>query len=65
MGYPSGIFAGVEYDILRSNNGPASTDRSKFDILAEMLEAADAGATAVPLLLPATSDARHPARLGT
>jgi acetylornithine deacetylase/succinyl-diaminopimelate desuccinylase-like protein len=54
----------VELEVVQHDPGPPEADLSLFAILGSILEAADPGATAVPLLMPGVSDARFFARLG-
>jgi acetylornithine deacetylase/succinyl-diaminopimelate desuccinylase-like protein len=54
----------VELEIVRFDPGPPAPDMSLFRTLAGILEQADPGSTATPLLMPGVSDARFFARLG-
>ena len=55
---------GVELEVARYEPGPAEPDMGLFDTLAGILREADPGATPVPMLLPAATDARFFSRLG-
>ena len=59
-------FAGddVEFEPLQQEPGPDEPDLELFPMLADILREADPRARTVPMLLPATTDARHLARLG-
>jgi acetylornithine deacetylase/succinyl-diaminopimelate desuccinylase-like protein len=54
----------VELEVLLFDEGPPAPDFAMFDVLASVLEQADPGATALPLLMPGVTDARFFARLG-
>jgi acetylornithine deacetylase/succinyl-diaminopimelate desuccinylase-like protein len=54
----------VELDVVRFDPGPPEPDMSLFPALAAVLERADPGSAATPLLMPGVSDARFFARLG-
>jgi acetylornithine deacetylase/succinyl-diaminopimelate desuccinylase-like protein len=54
----------VAFEVLRSEPGPPEPDMGLFEALAGILNDADPTARALPLLLPAVTDARHFARLG-
>jgi acetylornithine deacetylase/succinyl-diaminopimelate desuccinylase-like protein len=54
----------VELEVVRFDPGPPAPDMSLFPTLAAILERADPGSTATPLLMPGVSDARFFARLG-
>jgi acetylornithine deacetylase/succinyl-diaminopimelate desuccinylase-like protein len=54
----------VELEVVRFDPGPPEPDMGLFPTLAAILERADAGAAATPLLMPGVSDARFFARLG-
>ena len=53
-----------ELEVVRFDPGPPEPDMSLFPTLAGILERADPGSTATPLLMPGVSDARFFARLG-
>ncbi len=53
-----------EAEVVRHDPGPKEVDWTLFPLLAEVLEEADPGAKAVPLLLSGVTDGRHFARLG-
>ena len=55
---------GLELEVVRFDPGPPEPDMGLFPTLAGILERADPGATATPLLMPGVSDARFFARLG-
>jgi acetylornithine deacetylase/succinyl-diaminopimelate desuccinylase-like protein len=55
---------GVEYEVMHYDPGPADPDMGLFDTLAGVLHETDPRATAVPLMLTGTSDARFFSRLG-
>ena len=54
----------VELEVVKHDPGPPEADLALFGMLGSILEAADPGGTAVPLLMPGVSDARFFARLG-
>lgn len=54
----------VEFEVLRFQPGPAEPDMGLYDVLAGILTGLVPSAKPVPLLMPATSDGRHFARLG-
>lgn len=54
----------VDLEVLRFDPGPPAPDMSLYPMLAGILERADPGSTATPLLMPGVSDARFFARLG-
>ncbi|MBI5593229.1 MAG: M20/M25/M40 family metallo-hydrolase [Deltaproteobacteria bacterium] len=54
----------IEIEVTFSEPGPAAPVMGLFDTLAAILQEADPGSLAVPLLLPASSDARIFSRLG-
>jgi acetylornithine deacetylase/succinyl-diaminopimelate desuccinylase-like protein len=54
----------VELEIVLYDEGPPAPDYGMFDMLAGILEQADPGAAALPLLMPGVTDARFFARLG-
>ena len=54
----------VALEVLRFDEGPPEPDMSLYPTLARILERADPGSTATPLLMPGVSDARFFARLG-
>jgi acetylornithine deacetylase/succinyl-diaminopimelate desuccinylase-like protein len=54
----------VELEVVKHDPGPPEADLSLFGTLGSILETADPGSTAVPLLMPGVSDARFFARLG-
>jgi acetylornithine deacetylase/succinyl-diaminopimelate desuccinylase-like protein len=54
----------VELEVVRFDPGAAEPDMSLFRTLAGILERADPGSTATPLLMPGVSDGRFFARLG-
>jgi acetylornithine deacetylase/succinyl-diaminopimelate desuccinylase-like protein len=56
--------AAVELEVVRFDQGPPEPDLSLFPMLAGILERADPGSSAIPLLMPGVSDARFFARLG-
>ena len=53
----------VEFELIRFDSGPPEPDMARFPVLAETLESADPAGTVIPLLLAATSDARHLSRV--
>ncbi|WP_129114042.1 M20/M25/M40 family metallo-hydrolase [Halegenticoccus tardaugens] len=55
---------GIEFEILRYEEGPAETDLGLFDVLGGVLRDAEPDAVPVPFVLPAVTDARHFARVG-
>ncbi len=57
-----GIDAGLE--VVKHDPGPPQADLGLFGTLGSILEQADPGSTAIPLLMPGVSDARFFARLG-
>ena len=54
----------IELELIRYDPGPAEPDMGLFDTLAGILREADPDGIPIPVLVPATSDARHFARLG-
>jgi acetylornithine deacetylase/succinyl-diaminopimelate desuccinylase-like protein len=54
----------VELEVVRFDPGPPEPDMTLFPTLAGILDRADPGSTATPLLMPGVSDARFFARLG-
>lgn len=54
----------IELELIRYDPGPPEPDMGLFDTLAGILCKADPDAIPVPLLLTATTDAKHFARLG-
>ncbi len=54
----------IELELIRYDPGPPEPDMGLFDTLAGILREADPDAIPIPLLLFATSDAKHFARLG-
>ena len=51
-------------EVIKHDPGPPEADLSLFGTLGGILEEADPGSTAIPLLMPGVSDARFFARLG-
>jgi len=54
----------VELELIRHDPGPAEPDMGLYDLLSEILREADPDGNPIPILLPATSDARFFSRLG-
>jgi acetylornithine deacetylase/succinyl-diaminopimelate desuccinylase-like protein len=54
----------VELEVVLHDPGPPEPDLGMFATLAQILERADPGAVAIPLLMPGVTDARFFARLG-
>ena len=54
----------VDLEVVRFDPGAVEPDMSLFRTLAGILERADPGSTATPLLMPGVSDGRFFARLG-
>jgi acetylornithine deacetylase/succinyl-diaminopimelate desuccinylase-like protein len=54
----------VELELVWHDPGPAEPDMGLFKILEAVLQEADPGGIALPMLLPAVTDARHFSRLG-
>ena len=54
----------VDLELFRHDPGPAAPDMGLFDTLAELLREADPQGIPIPMLLPATTDARFFSRLG-
>ena len=54
----------IELELVRFDPCPPDPDMGLFAVLSEILERADPGSTATPLLMPGVSDARFFARLG-
>ena len=54
----------VDIDVIRFEEGPPEADMTYFDDLAAVLETADPGSTAVPLVMPGGTDGRIFADLG-
>jgi len=59
-----GLGDDLDFEVVRFDPGPPEPDMGLFPTLAGILERADPGATATPLLMPGVSDARFFARLG-
>ena len=53
-----------EMEVVKHDPGPPEADSALFRTLGSILEEADPGSTAIPLLMPGVSDARFFARLG-
>ncbi len=53
-----------EAEVVRHDPGPREVDWALFPLLAQVLEEADPGSKAIPLLLSGVTDGRHFARLG-
>jgi acetylornithine deacetylase/succinyl-diaminopimelate desuccinylase-like protein len=51
-------------EVVKHDPGPPAPDLALFGVLGSILEEADPGSTAVPLLMPGVSDARFFSRLG-
>src|SRR5205807_2056355 len=58
------IGSDVELQVLLHDPSPAEPDLGMFGTLAQVLEEADPGSTAIPLLMPGVTDGRFFARLG-
>jgi acetylornithine deacetylase/succinyl-diaminopimelate desuccinylase-like protein len=56
--------AGIDLEVMKHDPGPPAPDMAMFAMLGGILEEADPGAVAIPLLMPGVSDARFFARLG-
>ena len=56
--------ADVEMEVVKHDPGPPEADLGLYRVLGSILEEADPGSTAIPLLMPGVSDARFFARLG-
>jgi acetylornithine deacetylase/succinyl-diaminopimelate desuccinylase-like protein len=54
----------VDFEVVRFDQGAAAPDMSLYPTLAAILERADPGSTATPLLMPGVSDGRFFSRLG-
>jgi len=54
----------LDLEVVKHDPGPPQADLALYDTLADILERADPGSTATPLLMPGVSDARFFARLG-
>jgi acetylornithine deacetylase/succinyl-diaminopimelate desuccinylase-like protein len=54
----------MEMEVVKHDPGPPGADLELFAMLGSILEQADPGSTAIPLLMPGVSDARFFARLG-
>lgn len=54
----------IEFEILRFEPGPSTPDLGLYDLLSRILRDADPTGVPVPLLMPASSDGRHFAKLG-
>jgi len=53
-----------EAEVVRFDAGPSEVDWGLFPLLARVIEEADSGARAIPLLLSGVTDGRHFAKLG-
>ena len=58
------VGADVELEVLKHDPGPPEPDLALLGTLGSILEQADPGSTAIPLLMPGVSDARFFALLG-
>ena len=56
--------ADVQMEVVKHDPGPPEADLALYRVLGSILEDADPGSTAIPLLMPGVSDARFFARLG-
>jgi acetylornithine deacetylase/succinyl-diaminopimelate desuccinylase-like protein len=56
--------ADMTLEVIKHDPGPPQPDMALFTMLGGVLEEADPGAVAIPLLMPGVSDARFFARLG-
>ena len=54
----------VEIEMFHHDPGPPAANTALFETLADILRQADPDGVAIPLVLPAVTDARHFARLG-
>jgi acetylornithine deacetylase/succinyl-diaminopimelate desuccinylase-like protein len=54
----------MEIEVVKHDPGPPEADLELFPMLGSVLEQADPGSSAIPLLMPGVSDARFFARLG-
>ncbi len=54
----------MEVEVLRYQPGPPAPDMGLYEVLAGILRELDPSGSPVPLLMPATSDGRHFAKLG-
>lgn len=54
----------VDIDVIRFEEGPPKADMTYFDDLAHVLETADPGSTAIPLVMPGGTDGRTFAKIG-
>ena len=54
----------LELEVVKHDPGPPQSDLALYNMLADILERADPGSTAMPLLMPGVSDGRFFARLG-
>ena len=54
----------VAFEVLRFDPGPPAPDMGLYNVLSGILSDLDPTGTPVPLLMPATSDGRHFAKLG-
>jgi acetylornithine deacetylase/succinyl-diaminopimelate desuccinylase-like protein len=54
----------VEIEMFHHDSGPPAANMALFETLADILRQADPNGVAIPLVLPAVTDARHFARLG-
>jgi acetylornithine deacetylase/succinyl-diaminopimelate desuccinylase-like protein len=54
----------IELEVQMYDSGPPEPDLGMFDTLGRILEEADSGAVALPLLMPGVTDARFFAQLG-
>ena len=58
------IGGGIEAEVVRFDPGPAAPDLTFFPNIREVMRQMDPEGVPVPMLLPASTDARHFARLG-
>ncbi len=54
----------MEMEVVKHDPGPPEADLGLYRTLGSILEEADPGSTAIPLLMPGVSDGRFFARLG-
>jgi len=54
----------MEIEVIRYDEGPTKPDFKMFDILSGIIQKADPDGICMPLLLPASTDARHFSKIG-
>lgn len=61
---PTTLKAGVDFEVVRYDAGPAEPDFGLFDTLSDILQQADPGSQPIAYLMPGTTDGRFFANRG-